>query len=427
MDGAGACSDRSPSPIWSSYEFDGDSPDVPPHKTLRGALSKIACLRRGSQGAVYLARDRSTGELVAVKRIFLDFRKQRDRGYSEQTIREVSFLSMLSQSPCAPMTSASLLREGSTTITSSRNIIKLRRVVVAPGDEVCAVMERCPTDLAAVTVTAKSLTSSSTLVQLLTMDWIRYVMWCLLQALDHLHRTAKIIHRDVKPGNILLTEEGDVRLSDFGSARMMLAAPGREGGRMTPGSLRTTLLFASPEALMGAELYGPPSDMWSCGVTFAELLLRDHLFKARSELVMISSIFQLVGTPTSETWGEFAALPVAQAFEFQPLPSTLHGIFESGKISRELKVTAACKDLLSRMLVANPAKRITAEEALRHPFFAERDDGSALVENSSELSWIPMKERCAQIVRVICDNTGKRKSATAQLMLSAEGDESDDE
>jgi cell division cycle 2-like protein len=301
-------------------------------------------------------------------------------------------------------------------------------------------MERCPTDLAAVMAAAKL---SSPLRLLLSLDWIRFVMSGVLRALRHLHdASVGIIHRDVKPGNILLARDGCVRLSDFGSARFYrreVAADSEKpqdsssstssnnsdmkkaDGRMTPGSLRTTLLFASPEALLSAEQYGPATDMWSLGVTFAELLLRNHLFKGRSELMMLASMFQLLGTPTNDSWPEFASLPVAKAFEFQPQEAKMDEMLFD-KVSPPLQVTAACKDLLARMLVINPSRRITAAEALQHPFFAERDycDDPSV---AALPSCLDLQRASVQVVELLSgEKSCTNSSASRALVLSSAGD-----
>ena len=423
---------RSPSPVWSSYEFEGDSADVDESKRLRGVLSKISCLKRGSQGAVYLARERCTGKVVAVKRMFLDYRRQRDRGYSELTMREISLLAKLSSTSQQHQVSGSDDRGGSKSSSWAHdNIVRSQGVLYAPGNEVCLVMEHCPVDLASLIVASKvASTSGGQLANMMTMDSIRYLLRCLLGALSHLHGVCHVLHRDVKPGNILLTAEGDVRLSDFGSARTYLPDKfNRSCGRLTPGSVRTTLLFAAPELLMGSLHYGAASDVWSAGVTFAELLLRDHLFKARSELIMISSIFHLVGTPTAESWPEFSTLPVAQTFQFDALPSTLNQtIFQSGKIPKSIGITAACQDLLGRMLTANPAQRITAAEALAHPFFVERDAIATSPELGAQVEddgmfCLRQKEHWAQMVQHLVEAQSKKKIAPMHLALASGSDD----
>ena len=102
--------------------------------------------------------------------------------------------------------------------------------------------------------------------------------------------------------------------------------------------------------------------MWSVGCIFAELLLNEPLFQAKGEIEMISMIFKLLGPPTSQTWPDFPNLPLAKTITLpSPQASQLRQKFPY--------VTSAGLDLLSRLLAYDPETRISAEEALTHPYF----------------------------------------------------------
>jgi cell division cycle 2-like len=102
--------------------------------------------------------------------------------------------------------------------------------------------------------------------------------------------------------------------------------------------------------------------MWSVGCIFAELLLKEPLFQAKGELELISMIFKLLGPPTSTTWPEYSTLPLAKTINL-PAPH------QPQLRQRFPYITTAGIDLLSRLLTYDPQERITAEEALSHPYF----------------------------------------------------------
>jgi cell division cycle 2-like protein len=103
--------------------------------------------------------------------------------------------------------------------------------------------------------------------------------------------------------------------------------------------------------------------MWSVGCIFAELLLKEPLFQAKAEIELISMIFKLLGPPTNDSWPEFSSLPLAKSIT---LPSP-----QPHQFRQKLPfLTVAGIDLLSSLLTYDPERRITAEEALQHPYFS---------------------------------------------------------
>jgi cell division cycle 2-like protein len=122
------------------------------------------------------------------------------------------------------------------------------------------------------------------------------------------------------------------------------------------------LVFRAPEILLGTTTYSTPVDLWSVGCIFAELLLKEPLFQAKGEIELLSMIFKLLGPPTNNSWPEHSRLPLAKTLSLpSPQPPQFRQKFPY--------LTTAGIDLLMSLLTYDPARRITAEEALQHPYF----------------------------------------------------------
>jgi cyclin-dependent kinase 7 len=182
---------------------------------------------------------------------------------------------------------------------------------------------------------------------------IKAYMYQILQGVAQCHKSW-VLHRDLKPSNLLLSRDGVLKLADFGLAKVF-GSPDRE---YTP--IAVTRWYRPPELLFGANYYGPSVDMWSCGCLFAEMFLRRPYFPGESDLDQLGKIFAALGTPTVEQWPGMKSLP--GYVEFEEFPATPFRILFSAASNEAI-------DLLSKFLQFNPAKRISAEDALKHPFF----------------------------------------------------------
>lgn len=295
----------------------------------------VARIAEGTYGAVYTCRDRKTGQLVAVKKVKL-FPKD---SFHTVFLREIGILSRFSHP----------------------NICGFKEVLVGnKPDEVYIVMEYMQFELRRF---------MSSMMRRFDHGEVKCLLKQLLKALAVLHKLF-VIHRDLKTANLLYSK-GRLKLCDFGEARQF-SEPAEP---LTP--VVQSLRYRAPEVLMGFRKYNAAVDMWSCGCIFAELVSMTHLIRSVDEVDHMSRVFQIFGTPTDQNWPGFKDLPHADKFSPKKIvpAGNLRKLFprEPAKAGpREgVFLTGVGFDLLSRMLRYNPSERITAAEALRHPFFQE--------------------------------------------------------
>ncbi|KAG7382307.1 Cell division control protein 2 [Phytophthora pseudosyringae] len=291
---------------------------------------KLEKIGEGTYGVVYKAKDRVTGEVIALKKIRLE---AEDEGIPSTAIREISLLKELQH--C--------------------NIVRLYNIVHTER-KLTLVFEYLDQDLKKyLDVCEKGLEKpilKSFLYQLL-----RGIAYC------HQHR---VLHRDLKPQNLLINREGELKLGDFGLARAF-GIPVRSYTHEV-----VTLWYRAPDVLMGSRKYSTPVDIWSVGCIFAEMANGGPLFAGTSEVDQLDRIFRLLGTPTVEIYPAIVDLPeYRRDFPVYPTPESLAHLVPT--------LDADGVDLLEQMLQYDPAKRITAADAMVHPYFS--DLSPALTEN----------------------------------------------
>lgn len=284
-------------------------------------LQKIG---EGTYGVVFKARDRETNEMIALKRIRLE---QEDEGVPSTAIREISILKEL-QHP---------------------NIVRFMDVVHS-DNKLFLVFEYLDQDLKRFMDSVRAPSLDPTLIQ--------SYLFQLLNGIEHCHRH-RVLHRDLKPANLLIDRRGSLKLADFGLARAF-GIPVRHYTHEV-----VTLWYRAPEILLGAKKYSTPVDIWSIGCIFAELVTRSPLFPGDSEIDQLYKIFRALGTPTEDVWPGVSDLP-----DFKPtfprwppvsLRNTVPALDDVGL------------NLLTQMLLYEPSQRITARDALNHPYFANVD------------------------------------------------------
>eukprot|EP00596_Hydrurales_sp_CCMP1899_P009119 CAMPEP_0119053046 /NCGR_PEP_ID=MMETSP1177-20130426/74156_1 /TAXON_ID=2985 /ORGANISM="Ochromonas sp, Strain CCMP1899" /LENGTH=170 /DNA_ID=CAMNT_0007032847 /DNA_START=567 /DNA_END=1079 /DNA_ORIENTATION=- len=130
-----------------------------------------------------------------------------------------------------------------------------------------------------------------------------------------------------------------------------------------------TLWYRPPELLFGAGFYSSAVDMWGVGCIFAEIVLRTPLFPGETDIEQLGKIFNVLGTPTAENWPNSHLLPNFVEFEARA-PLDLIPLFDSTWKSKGQGHYPPALDLMLKMLILNPLKRITAKDALAHPYFS---------------------------------------------------------
>lgn len=282
---------------------------------------KIEKIGTGTYGVVYKAKDKIRNEFCALKKILLDVEPE---GIPSTAIREICILREL-QNP---------------------NIVDLRDVV-ASDDKLYLVFEFVDQDL-------KQFLDSIPKDQLVDPKIIKSLLYQLVQAVAYLH-SKRILHRDLKPQNILITKNGCVKLADFGLARTY-QIPLRPYTHEV-----VTLWYRAPEILLGTLEYSSALDIWSIGTIFLELLTKSPYFVGDSEIDQLYKIFRILGTPNEKVWPGVSKLRDYKR-TFPNWSATI--------LSRSIhNLDPAGVDLLQRMLTYDPTARITAKEALAHQYF----------------------------------------------------------
>ncbi|XP_054160443.1 cyclin-dependent kinase 7-like [Oppia nitens] len=283
---------------------------------------KIEFLGEGQFATVYKAKDTETGDIVAVKKIKLGTRAEAKDGINRTALREIKLLQELNHP----------------------NVIGLVDVF-GHRSNVSLVFDFMDTDLEVVI-------KDTNIV--LTPAHIKSYILMTLEGLEFLHMNW-ILHRDLKPNNLLIGENGVLKIGDFGLAKAF-GSPNRIYTHQV-----VTRWYRAPELLFGSRMYGTGVDMWAIGCILAELLLRIPFLPGMSDLDQLSKIMQALGTPSETTWPGVESLPDYITFKYQP-----------GTPLREI-FTAVKDDLievLSSMLTLNPLKRCTCTQALQMAYFS---------------------------------------------------------
>jgi serine/threonine protein kinase len=288
---------------------------------MSALFDDVSRIGKGTYGVVFRARLRKTGEVVALKEIAL---QSASEGIPCTALREIGVLQNVSHP----------------------NVVRLK-MVYRTSARLTLVFEHCPGDLQQYMALHSNCLPRADVLGFSAQ---------LLRGLAAIHARG-IIHRDVKPQNLLIGRDRVLRLCDFGLARVM-GIPFCELSADV-----VTQWYRPPEILLKLGDYGLGVDVWSAGCVIAEMATSLPLFPCQRDYEQLVRIFGMLGIPREQDWPGARESP---AFPTQRDVVVGMGLREVMRGCDPLLV-----DLVERMLCVNPAARISAEEALRHPVFAE--------------------------------------------------------
>ncbi|KAF8397612.1 hypothetical protein HHK36_016532 [Tetracentron sinense] len=278
---------------------------------------------RGAYGIVCCATNSETKEEVAIKKIGNAFDNRID---AKRTLREIKLLCHMDH----------------------ENIIKIKDIIEPSQREnfndVYIVYELMDTDLHQIIRSTQALTD----------DHCQYFLYQLLRGLKYIH-SANVLHRDLKPSNLLLNSNCDLKICDFGLARTT-----SETDFMT--EYVVTRWYRAPELLLNCSEYTAAIDIWSVGCIFMEIIKREPLFPGKDYVQQLRLITELLGSPEDSDLG-FLRSDNARKYVKQ-LPQVPKQPFSQ----KFANMSPTAIDLAEKMLVFDPCKRITVDEALNHPY-----------------------------------------------------------
>ncbi|KAL2254281.1 UNVERIFIED_CONTAM: putative serine/threonine-protein kinase [Sesamum indicum] len=332
------------------------------------SFERLEKIGQGTYSNVYRARDLETGKIVALKK--------------------VRFCNMDPESVCFMAREILILRK-----LDHPNVMKLEGLVTSRvSSSLYLVFEYMEHDLAGLT--------SSPLVKF-TESQIKCYMHQLLSGLEHCH-THGVLHRDIKGSNILVDNNGNLKIGDFGLATLF------GSNQKHPLTSRVvTLWYRAPELLLGATYYGVAVDLWSAGCILAELFTRKPIMSGRTEVEQLHKIYKLCGSPSEEYWNK-SKLPLTAIFKpQQPYKRRVAEAFKN--------LPPSALALLETLLAFEPENRGSTTSALQSEFFLTNP---LPCDPSSLLKYPPSKEydtkvRCEEAKRQLaaCGNGHELESS----------------
>ncbi|CRL08536.1 CLUMA_CG021274, isoform A [Clunio marinus] len=295
---------------------------------------KVAKIGQGTFGEVFKARAKNDTKFVAMKRVLMENEKE---GFPITALREIRILQLLKHENVVNL--IEICRTKANKNNNYKSIFYL-------------VFDFCEHDLAGLL---------SNVNVKFSLGEIKKVMKQLLNGLYYIHSN-KILHRDMKAANVLITKTGVLKLADFGLARAISISKSGQPNRYT--NRVVTLWYRPPELLLGDRNYGPPVDMWGAGCIMAEMWTRSPIMQGATEQQQLTLCAQLCGSFTPEVWPGLDKLDLYPKME---LP-----LNHKRKVKERLRPYVKdphAVDLLDQLLILNPEKRINADDALMHDFF----------------------------------------------------------
>ena len=316
-------------------DFDEESK----RKLIGGRYKKIKRLGRGGFGDVFLGIDEISKQNVALKKIRVKITRE---GLDMYAINEIKQLSEINHE----------------NIEKFYGVFLKEKSYPNSPQTVFLSLEYLPFNLIDLINHKKQANKEN---YRFSLSDIKYTMKSWLKSLEYLHKNG-YLHRDVKPDNVMYTADGVLKLIDFG---LSCDYPSETGPMI---SQATTLIYRAPELLFGCDSYGPEVDMWSLGVSFVELFTAKPLYdNCWNDVMLLKEISKFYG---GISWDGCENIRAYVKFK---CPAD----YEPGKIEQILRENSAPEeaiDLITKMIILDPKKRISASEALKHNFLADSPD-----------------------------------------------------
>ncbi|KAF5269888.1 hypothetical protein FQR65_LT05686 [Abscondita terminalis] len=288
--------------------------------------SKLEKIGEGTYGVVYKVLNKKTGMIVAIKKIKLD---NEEEGVPPTAIREMSLLKELRH----------------------QNIVMLQDVIMEEA-RIHLIFEFLSIDL-------KNYLNKLGSGKCMDPKLVKSYLYQINNAILFCHQR-RVLHRDLKPQNLLINKDGLIKLADFGLGRSF-GVPVRAFTHEV-----VTLWYRAPEILLGSARYSCPVDVWSLACIFSEMATNKPLFQGDSEIDQLFKIFRVLRTPTEEIWPGVTSLPDYKStfpnWTSYNLQSEIPNLSDSGF------------DLIQQMLLYDPSKRISAKKIVSHPYFLDLDE-----------------------------------------------------
>ncbi|XP_058101071.1 mitogen-activated protein kinase homolog D5 isoform X1 [Magnolia sinica] len=288
----------------------------------------IMPIGKGAYGIVCSALNSETGEQVAVKKIANAFDNKID---AKRTLREIKLVRHMDH----------------------ENVVAIRDIIPPPRREtfndVYIAYELMDTDLHQIIRSNQALSE----------EHCQYFLYQILRGLKYIH-SANVLHRDLKPSNLLLNANCDLKICDFGLARIT-----SESDFMT--EYVVTRWYRAPELLLNSAEYTAAIDVWSVGCIFMELMERKPLFPGKDHVHQLRLLMELIGTPTEADLGYVNENARRYIRQLQRHP-------RQSFTEKFPNVHPEAIDLVEKMLTFDPRRRITVEDALAHPYLTSLHD-----------------------------------------------------
>ncbi|KAL8136400.1 hypothetical protein V2J09_002401 [Rumex salicifolius] len=318
--GGGTSSNITPGDGYTEYNIFGNLFQI-----SRKYIPPIRPIGFGAYGIVCSALNSETGEEVAIKKIGKAFENRID---AKRTLREIKILCHMNH----------------------ENVIALKDVIRPPQrqnfNEVYIVYELMDTDLHQIIRSNQPLAD----------DHCRFFLYQLLRGLKYIH-SANVLHRDLKPSNLFMNANCDLKIGDFGLARTT-----SETDLMT--EYVVTRWYRPPELLLNCSKYTAAIDIWSVGCIMGEILTRVPVFPGSNHRHQLRLITELIGSPDESSLGflqsDYVRSLISQLPQYPRQPFSV----------KFPNASPLAVDLLEKMLVFDPNRRITVNEALGHPYLA---------------------------------------------------------